>query len=193
MDFDKGITFNSNGNDLSFAIVKREQPGVGVSLYSSSSTTGKINIAIFDIPCDPKNKDIPGKKVEVTLNNTRYTGCGKYLYDARIYDHWILERIKNKLQEPSSYSRGLPFLELGTQGKMTGSDGCNRINGSFELRGSRIAFSPFISTKMACNNNPAEKIFSDLISNQLVDYFIKNDKLVLYLGDDSQLTFSRKL
>ncbi|HMJ45912.1 MAG TPA: META domain-containing protein [Ferruginibacter sp.] len=193
MDFDKGIDFISNTFTLAVPVVKKDSTNIKAVSFTSVSAAGKINLVIFDLPCEPVSKNTLGKKVEVTVNNKRYTGCGKYLYDNRLNDHWVLERINNKLQEASSYSSKLPFLELDLQAnKLTGSDGCNRISGPMEVRGTRIAFSPFNSTKMACNNNPAEKIFSEWLSNQLVDYFIKNDKLVLYLGDDSSLTFTRE-
>ena len=193
VDFDKGIDFTgANNYSLSVQVVKKDSASTGSTAYKGISSAGKIQVIIYDVPCEFQS-GIKGKKVDVTVNNTRYTGCGKYLYNSKINDHWVLEKINNKQQEASVFPRGLPHLVLDIKnGKLSGSDGCNRLTGSFEVRGSRISLGPFANTKMACAGNPAEKIFSRWLSNNLVDYLIKNDKLVLYLGDDSSLTFARK-
>ena len=193
VDLDKGVDFTAfNGFSLSVPLVKRDSTKAGNTGYISVSPAGKIQVIIYEEPCEMQ-EGIIGKKVEVTVNNTRYTGCGKYLYNSNIHDHWVLETISNKLQEASAYPRGLPYIVLDMNyGKVSGSGGCNRLSGTFEIIGNRISFGPFTSTKMACSNNLAEKIFNTLLSGNLVDYFIKNEKLVLYLKDDSTLTFTKK-
>ena len=52
---------------------------------------------------------------------------------------------------PASESARAPILMLDpTTRRMTGSDGCNRFNGSYELDGNRLRFSAIASTRMAC-------------------------------------------
>lgn len=41
-------------------------------------------------------------------------------------------------------------LEFKTDGKVSGSGGCNRYSGSATLKGSVITFTPMASTMMAC-------------------------------------------
>lgn len=41
-------------------------------------------------------------------------------------------------------------IDIGADGKVTGSGGCNRISGAATVSEARISFSPMISTKMAC-------------------------------------------
>lgn len=41
-------------------------------------------------------------------------------------------------------------IEIASDGKITGSGGCNRIAGKAAISGERITFGPMISTKMAC-------------------------------------------
>ena len=41
-------------------------------------------------------------------------------------------------------------LVFQTEGRMSGSDGCNRIAGSYEVKEDRIAFGQTLGTQMAC-------------------------------------------
>ncbi len=52
-----------------------------------------------------------------------------------------------------------PYLILKTEGnRVIGSDGCNRLMGSYELKkGNHLSFSEIGSTKMACMNMKTEK------------------------------------
>ncbi len=45
---------------------------------------------------------------------------------------------------------GEPWLELALNGQAAGSDGCNRISGTFEVHEGRISFGPILSTLMYC-------------------------------------------
>ena len=42
------------------------------------------------------------------------------------------------------------------------------------------------------SNKKVEMIFAEMLSNKLVDYYLENGKLILYLEDDSKLFFKRK-
>lgn len=50
----------------------------------------------------------------------------------------------------SSESGRGPYLEFGTDGRLTGSDGCNRVMSSYEIKGNAITFGPIAGTRMAC-------------------------------------------
>ncbi|MBC7308436.1 MAG: META domain-containing protein [Actinomycetales bacterium] len=45
---------------------------------------------------------------------------------------------------------GQPSLELHPDGNFTGTDGCNRIGGSWRLDGDQVVFSDVFTTLMAC-------------------------------------------
>ena len=45
---------------------------------------------------------------------------------------------------------GQPSLELTEAGEVTGTDGCNRLMGSYEVEGDEVVFEPFASTMMYC-------------------------------------------
>ncbi|WP_062209138.1 META domain-containing protein [Demequina oxidasica] len=43
-----------------------------------------------------------------------------------------------------------PQLILSSDGTVTGTDGCNTLNGNWTLEGDTVEFGPFASTRMAC-------------------------------------------
>lgn len=43
-----------------------------------------------------------------------------------------------------------PSLELGDNGELTGTDGCNRLMGSYTVQGDKITFEGVASTLMYC-------------------------------------------
>ncbi|WP_430867590.1 META domain-containing protein [Demequina aurantiaca] len=44
-----------------------------------------------------------------------------------------------------------PQLVLAGDGTLTGTDGCNVLNGSWELEGNTVEFGPMLSTQMFCD------------------------------------------
>jgi heat shock protein HslJ len=164
-------------------------PGSGAVSYHVKTSTTALNIIVYSANCENSKQ----RKVEVTHNGKLYTGCGNYLYDPALEGNWILDRIKNIPQAGKDYPAGLPMLQfnLATK-KLSGNDGCNRVNGTFEIMGKQIKFSPLASTKMACSNNAAEYIFNNLLSNNLVTYYIKNNYLSISLPDDSLIIFRKE-
>ena len=194
IDFDKMVSFrSSDGTTLDvLSNFHKKEIAKERETYLLQTDLGPVTIQVFTEPCTGTGEQF-SKKAEVNIKDKRYTGCGKYLFDHRLNDSWVLESINNIPQPASNFAKGLPRMEFNLQtNKMTGSDGCNNISSNIEVKGNRIQFSPFISTKMACNNNKVEKIFAEMLSNTLVDYYLENGKLILYLGDDSKLNFKRK-
>ena len=50
--------------------------------------------------------------------------------------------------------------------RISGSGGCNRVTGSYELHGGRIAFSQMVSTMMACVlGMETEQAFLDVLKH----------------------------
>jgi len=43
-------------------------------------------------------------------------------------------------------------LKLADGGTVTGSDGCNQLNGTWKVDGSEVEFGPFAATMMACED-----------------------------------------
>ncbi len=192
VDLDNLVSFKAaDGMNLNLlpAFGKKET-SLQKETYRMQTGQGMLTIEIFDTGC---KEGSPGKKIEVTVGNKHYSGCGRYLFDHRLNDSWELESINNDRVVAADFNKGLPRVDFDLQAnKMNGSDGCNTISSAIEIKGNRIKFSVFTGTKMSCSKNKAEKIFSTMLSNKLVDYYLENNKLVLYLEDDSKLYFKRK-
>lgn len=196
IDFDKIVSFTSGDGNNVYVLpaFEKKEPSSEIETYRIKTDLGPMIIEVYSSVCPGTGiGEQFNKKIEVTIKGKRYTGCGKYLFDHRLNDSWILESVNNKIQSAADFSKGLPRMELNLlTNKMNGSDGCNNINSTIEVKGNRIKFSLFASTRMACNNTDAEKIFSTMVSNKLVDYYMENNKLILYLEDDSKLYFKRR-
>jgi len=71
------------------------------------------------------------------------------------------------------------FLEL-SDGKVTGSDGCNGLRGTYEVRDDRLEFSMKAQTLMAC---PGVDSWLAKLSSARVD----GDTLTVYDRDDNEI------
>jgi len=70
------------------------------------------------------------------------------------------------------------LFSAGQPNKVTGSTGCNALNGSYELTGvNLIKFSPLATTKMACPGN-TEATFIEALG-QVNNWSISNEQLLL--------------
>lgn len=49
-----------------------------------------------------------------------------------------------------SQDQGQPWLELGDDGSLAGSDGCNRLTGSWSAEGGELSVGPVGATQMFC-------------------------------------------
>ena len=63
---------------------------------------------------------------------------------------WRLKKIADQA-EVSGKGQKKPYLKLEAKGhRLVGFSGCNRIMGSYKLKGSELGFEPTAGTKMAC-------------------------------------------
>jgi heat shock protein HslJ len=58
---------------------------------------------------------------------------------------WVLQGLSG-----TQLGTGVPTINFGTDGTVSGSAGCNTFNGTYTVDGSSITFGPLASTKMAC-------------------------------------------
>jgi heat shock protein HslJ/uncharacterized membrane protein len=195
IDFGNIIRFKSlDGTDVnSSAVLPVEIPENKASSYTTNATNGTLNIMVYEEACtDGWSGEKYNKKVVVTVNSKRYEGCGQYLFDASLNGKWILQKINNRTLDAADFAKGFPEIDVQlTKGRLSGHDGCNSINGSFEVLGSKIKFNQLASTQMACLGNKKENEFSQYLSAQTVDYYFKDSQLYFYLTDDSILVFKK--
>jgi heat shock protein HslJ len=85
-----------------------------------------------------------------------------------------------------------PYIEFDREkGRFSGSGGCNRISGGFEVSDNILKLSQVISTKMACLDAAANQTEADFLRELTgaLRFEIRDDVLRLYAGDDLVLTF----
>lgn len=61
-----------------------------------------------------------------------------------------VESIMGKAINAGDFMKGLPSFNFGSDGKLTGSSGCNTFNGSFKVDGKALGIDPGAMTRMAC-------------------------------------------
>src|SRR5215471_16703658 len=58
------------------------------------------------------------------------------------------------------------YLQFESGGRISGSDGCNRLTGTYQLDGERVAFTQMASTQMLClTSSGTEGPFRDALQN----------------------------
>ena len=87
-----------------------------------------------------------------------------------------------------------PHLLFGADGRVSGSDGCNRLTGGYSVKQDGISFGPSISTRMAC---PAEDDVARQFQTAMKDaaqWRITNEHLEFYGATGKPLaTFERRV
>ncbi len=61
-----------------------------------------------------------------------------------------VESIMGKALNAGDFMKGLPSFNFGSDGKLTGSSGCNTFNGNFKVDGKALTVDPGAMTRMAC-------------------------------------------
>jgi heat shock protein HslJ len=192
MNYDDTVRFNADdGLTVKFAYnqlkkdITRER-----SVFNGQIQAGKVNITVLQKECiTSAKKEAYKKQVSFTFNNIAYTGCGKFLSNPALSGKWQLEKIDANFINTADFNI-VPFIEFNTEkDKINGNDGCNNFYSTIEVQGNRIQFSGMISTQMGCSKKDISTILSTLISDKLVDYYFKENKLFFYLSDDSILVF----
>lgn len=79
-----------------------------------------------------------------------------------------------------SENQSEPHLVLNTDNRVAGSDGCNRIMGSYTRDGDKLSFTQMASTMMAClNGNEQAQIFSTTLA-EVTGFHITGGQLDLH-------------
>jgi len=194
INYDDTVRFNADdGLALKFAYNQLKKEFIPEkTIYTVKLKAGDVVVNILDKTCTAlTTKEIFKKEVTVNFNSILYTGCGKFLADDDLNSKWVLEKIGNTFIIIKEYNK-LPSISFDLlEGKVSGNDGCNNIGGKIEIQGKRIQFSSLFSTRMACNKKSIEKIITEQISGKIVSYYFKDNKLHLYLPDDSLLVFKK--
>src|SRR5262245_38810117 len=87
---------------------------------------------------------------------------------------------------PARIPENEAYLEFQPGGRISGSDGCNRVTGTFQLKGDRVTFGQMASTLMACLDTSTEAPFRDALKNA-TRMTIADDRLELFDASGAKL------
>ena len=100
--------------------------------------------------------------------------------DQRLHDLWAITQIGEKVFKEEDFPKEMPMFELNlTEGKVSGTDGCNRFRGSIQATADSLTFGNLISTQMACPNMDMSGIIGKSLSANTFSYKISKGKLLL--------------
>ena len=161
-------------------------------VYTAVSGNKEIELTVYKEKCNnKKDKRSNAFITKVFYNGVNYEGCGQFLFDERLYQTWVLEYIDNEQQFALNYTKGIPYFKIDLiKNKITGFDGSNSLSSKIEVKGNRILFGRLTNTSY--NSLQSAALINQFISNHLVDYFFREDKLVFQLANDTRLTFKLK-
>jgi heat shock protein HslJ len=74
----------------------------------------------------------------------------------QLYGEWDIVMLRNK-KKVYTLERAYVYLDFAGGNKVYGNNGCNTINGTFQLSGNNLKFNDFISTEESCRNVTNEK------------------------------------
>jgi len=193
IDFDKVIRFSAQDG-----LVLNTPPVTGtkamdanVTFYHAVTEAGELRITISAERCrDSLSGTESGylSRIEARRSSESafrsYSGCGRYIFDYRMHDIWVLREATGVNLDSARLMKGLPVFEFFPEdNKVTGHAGCNNLNARIEVRGDKITFGRIIATKMACPDMSAEQSVFSLIENNTFRY--KIDQGILTLENES--------
>ena len=108
-----------------------------------------------------KKKDNKYNKKTVSIENTdadieqpvhelKITNAAEQLYG-----EWDIITVRKK--KVYTIERAYLYLDFAGGNKVYGNNGCNTINGTFQLSGNNLMFGEFITTNNSCENVTSEK------------------------------------
>ena len=195
------LRFNAlNGDSLQAAVPERQTDSDGVFRYvapvdSLTSQPGRLNIVFRPDSCV---NTVSGQRfdyrVEVDYRSKNYVGCGVSLRQlALLSDIWVLTDFQGQPIIGGGPRREAPRLEISlSEGRVTGTTGCNRLSGPVKADTRQILFGPLVTTKMACESDSGRlesKLLSEL--NQPLTYQIGDRKLTLLRQGKPVMTFKK--
>ena len=211
--FLSGVDFIARGNEpnwtleidleksMSFAAmydIKVNTPAVegikaqdsDVTLYTAKTDSGELVITVIKDKCQDNmsGENFPYKvrveaKSSADSTYKTFEGCGRFLYDIRLYDIYVMEEMTGFNLKKEKLMKGMPTFEFNlTDMRFGGHAGCNQINGGISVVGNKITFGNLVGTLMSCPNMKIEKAVITALNDKTVTYSIDKMKLTLVSG-----------
>ncbi len=147
-------------------------------------------ITLFHQACfDSATKQTQPYQLLLQRDSVNLFGCGYDLYDTRINGKWALTHVQGGLTA-SAHTAKAPFVEIDAeQQRISGRIACNRVNGSFRVRGKQIQAGYLATTRMACSD-VIEMVFLKLYDHP-TSYQVNDSLLILTNAAGETMQFER--
>ena len=148
------LTFTAlNGDSISAPLPAQQVDPNGFLRYQAETKSGLINVVFRPDSCvDSISGQRFEYRVQADVRGKSYVGCGTSLRPLTLLqDIWVLTDFRGSPIKPETFPRDKPRLEFSsTEGRVTGTTGCNRFNGTVKADSRYISFGPLATTRMAC-------------------------------------------
>lgn len=181
------------------AVERMKATDTDVTRYHSKNENGELLVTITKQPC---RDNMSGEKFDYMVKveakgalekeYKTFEGCGKYLYDYRLSDIWVMEEMSDVELKKEELMKGFPTFEFNLgEMRFGGHAGCNNLFGKIELKGNKIKFRNIAATMMACPDMNVERAVIDALNLKTFNY--KIDKMKLTLENDSVKMIFKKM
>ena len=173
-----------NSDSVTTPIPERQTDSDGIFRYKAQAAdSSRISVLFRPDSCvDKLSGQRYDYRVEVDFRGKPYLGCGSSLRQlSLLQDSWVLTSFQGTSVTASGPRNEVPRLEISlTEGRVTGTTGCNRLNGPVKADTRRILFGPLITTRMACEGavGQLESKFLHELAEPLA-YQVMDGKLML--------------
>lgn len=185
----------SNGDSLTTTAPERQSDSDGVFRYSTGTEPNRVNIIFRPDSCvDKLSGQRYDYRAEVAFRGKNYAGCGASLRQLTLLnDIWVLTDLQGTPIVAGGPRKEAPRLEISlSEGRVTGTTGCNRLSGTIKADTRNILFGPLVTTRMACDSSIAsiESKFLSELANPLT-YRIGDGLLTFLSKGKSVMTFKK--
>lgn len=193
IDFESFMRFSTmDGFKLNTPAVKGvKAQDADVTNFRAQTESGELSVTVIRKECQDNMSgenfdyevkvDIKGSK---DIDYNEFRGCGRYLFDYRLHDIYVLEEMTNIDLKNAELLKGVPTFEFNLREmRFSGHAGCNQIFGKVDLQGNQIKFGHIGATMMACPDMKVERAVIDALNLKSFSYKIEN--LKLFLENDS--------
>ncbi|WP_337873304.1 META domain-containing protein [Ignavibacterium sp.] len=168
------------------------------TIFTADTENGELIVSILKDSCqDNMSGEMFEYNVSVSIKNSSsaekvFNGCGRYLFDYRLNDIWVMEEMIDVVLDKERLMKGLPMFEFNLREKrVSGHAGCNQFFGGIELKGNMISFGNLAATKMACPDMTVEQKIFQALSQKNFTYKIVKLKLVLESDSGLRMVFRK--
>lgn len=173
-----------NFHDAAGTRLRVANPGARPSFNGERYVTPTISVDVTHQRCTDGMSDRHYRDtVSVDVDGRHLSGCGGPAERTPAIEGqgWRIIAINGR---DVVGGRGDPAELNFRGGQLSGTAGCNRLSGSYQLAGSRISFGPILSTRMAC---PAL-----LMAQENALLALLSGPLAVTSGDNGEVLLSRE-